>query len=189
MTAVSEMLERIRELSEESAVEVQQENTASLSSYRDPNYGAVPPSVSLDLSGVFNNAGWSNTVVNGGTTSSPYAWGNLIASPNVSITAGTGLYNHSAVGGYTFAPVGTGPSAKLNLNGEGADITVNGWSLVDAIQKIEERLNILTPNAKMESEWDQLRELGEQYRALEKKLQEQGDMWARLKAMPPPEID
>jgi len=30
--------------------------------------------------------------------------------------------------------------------------------------------------------------LGEQYRAMEIKLQEQGDMWAKLKAMPPPDI-
>ena len=41
----------------------------------------------------------------------------------------------------------------------------------------------------MEKEWDQLRELGEQYRALEAKLKEQGEMWAKLKAMPAPEID
>jgi len=50
-------------------------------------------------------------------------------------------------------------------------------------------LNILRPNPELEKEWDQLRELGEQYRELEKKLQEQSDMWAKLKAMPPPVID
>jgi hypothetical protein len=54
---------------------------------------------------------------------------------------------------------------------------------------IQDRLNVLVPNPELEAEWDQLRELGKQYRELEKKVKEQGDMWARLKAMPPPEID
>jgi hypothetical protein len=79
-------------------------------------------------------------------------------------------------------------AGKLTLNGENADIEVNGQSLLGMIRRIEERLNILTPNPKMEEEWDQLKELGDQYRALEAKLKEQGDMWAKLKAMPPPEI-
>jgi hypothetical protein len=46
----------------------------------------------------------------------------------------------------------------------------------------------LTPNQELEAEWDQLRELGNQYRALEQKLTEQGKMWNALKKMPPPEI-
>jgi len=60
---------------------------------------------------------------------------------------------------------------------------------VDTLKTIQDRLNILRPNPELETEWDQLRELGEQYRELEKKLQEQSDMWAKLKAMPPPVID
>jgi hypothetical protein len=56
------------------------------------------------------------------------------------------------------------------------------------LHRIEERLNILTPNKKLEAEWDQLRELGEQYRELEKKLNEQSKMWETLKKMPPPDI-
>ena len=60
---------------------------------------------------------------------------------------------------------------------------------MDTLKTIQDRLNILQPNPKLEAEWDQLRELGDQYRALEKKLKEQGDMWALLRAMPPPDID
>ena len=78
-------------------------------------------------------------------------------------------------------------SGKVELKGDQADIVINGTSLVDSIKRIEERLNILRPNKELEAEWDQLKELGEQYRALEAKLNEQSKMWDTLKKMPPPE--
>jgi hypothetical protein len=80
-------------------------------------------------------------------------------------------------------------SAKIKLDGEGADIEVNGWSLIDAIKKIEERLNILTPNPELESEWAELKRLGDRYRKLEKKIQDKMGTWDRLKAMPKIHID
>ena len=79
-------------------------------------------------------------------------------------------------------------AGTLQLQGENADIIINGVSMSKRLDKICERLNILTPNATLEKEWDQLRELGEQYRALETKLKEQGDMWGKLKSMPKPEL-
>ena len=59
----------------------------------------------------------------------------------------------------------------------------------DAIKKIEERLNILHPNTKLEEEWEELRALGEQYRKLEQHIKDKQATWDKLKAMPPPEID
>jgi hypothetical protein len=115
--------------------------------------------------------------------------GNLTGSYGQVYTIGAGSNTSpwaTATGSYTFPNTAT--SAKIQLDGEGADIRVNGWSLIDAIQKIEERLNILTPNPAMEKEWDQLKKLGDRYRKLEKKLKEQSDMWNKLKSMPPPEI-
>ena len=78
---------------------------------------------------------------------------------------------------------------KINLNGEGADIVVNGESLIGMLHRIEERLNILTPNPKLETEWAELQALGEQYRKLEQHIRDKQATWDRLKAMPPPEID
>jgi hypothetical protein len=80
------------------------------------------------------------------------------------------------------------PSGSIELRGEDADIKVNGRSLMDAIDALEQRLNILVPNPELEKEWDELRELGERYRELEKKCKEKGEMWAKLKQMPPPEV-
>ena len=70
---------------------------------------------------------------------------------------------------------------KLILTGEGADIEINGESLVATLQGIQDRLNILQPNTKLEQEWDQLRALGEQYRQLEKELEEKSRVWLALK--------
>jgi hypothetical protein len=84
-------------------------------------------------------------------------------------------------------PIGT--SAKIQLNGEGADVEVNGWSLVDAVKRIEQRLNLFQPNPKLESEWNELFELGRKYRELEQQIKDKQATWDRLKAMPPPEID
>ena len=74
-----------------------------------------------------------------------------------------------------------GQSGTMELRGENADIKVNGRSLMDAIDALEQRLNILVPNPELEKEWDELRELGDRYRELERLCKEKGDMWAKLK--------
>lgn len=84
-------------------------------------------------------------------------------------------------------PTTISQSGKLDLRGDNADISVNGRSLMDAITALEERLNILVPNPELESEWDELKQLGDRYRELEKKCKEKGEMWKKLKQMPPPE--
>jgi hypothetical protein len=99
-----------------------------------------------------------------------------------SMSAGTNAPWMTSTLGQVSAP-------KIRLDGEGADIEVNGWSLVDAVKRIEERLNILTPNPALESEWSELRELGEQYRKLEQYIKEKQATWDKLKAMPKPNID
>ena len=64
---------------------------------------------------------------------------------------------------------------------EGADIKIGGKSLVEAIEKIEERLGILHPNPGLEDRWEQLKALRQQYIDLEKELLEKEKMWKILK--------
>lgn len=131
----------------------------------------------ITLSGL-NNGG--STILNPG---------NLTGSYGQVYTAGAGsntLPWATGAGSYTFPS--TVASSKITLNGDNADIEVNGKSLLSTLAALEERLNILVPNPAMEKEWDQLKRLGDKYRKLEKKLKEQSDMWNKLKSMPPPEI-
>jgi hypothetical protein len=72
------------------------------------------------------------------------------------------------------------PSTTIKLDGPDADIKINGESLMTTLRGIQDRLNILRPNQELEAEWDQLRELGEQYRKLEQELEEKSRVWAIL---------
>jgi len=69
----------------------------------------------------------------------------------------------------------------MNLIGDDADLVINGKSLVDTLQALEERLNILVPNQELEQEWKELKKLGDKYRKLEKELKEKTKMWDTLK--------
>ena len=80
------------------------------------------------------------------------------------------------------------PSGTIELKGEDADIKINDKSLMKTLETIEQRLGMLEPNPEMEAEWDELRELAERYRALEKQCIEKSEMWKKLKSMPPPEV-
>jgi hypothetical protein len=117
-------------------------------------------------------------------TVSPSVW-----STSPTYTIGTGSTGANAI--WTTAVPGTGigdsawsakPSGTLTLQGENADIDLNGKSMRAWMEQIEQRLNILTVNAKLESEWEELRALGEQYRALEQSIIEKMKTWDKLKA-------
>lgn len=103
----------------------------------------------------------------------------------------------SGTGGtYTYTGTGTNYAwdttsieNTLQVKGDSefdGDITVRGRSLTEFMDSVEQRLNILRPNPELESEWDQLRELGEQYRELEQQLTEKAQMWAALQRTQPP---
>jgi hypothetical protein len=144
----------------------------------------APVSMSLDLSNTFSNV----------SLTSPYTISSGINFPNATYTtAGT-------TSGITIGAQGSGGNVpwltqssfsapKIKLDGEGADVEVNGWSLVDAIKRIEERLGLFQPNPDLEAEWEDLFELGRKYRELEQQIKEKQATWDRLKAMPPPVID
>ena len=73
------------------------------------------------------------------------------------------------------------PTAKLSLDGEDADIEINGESLMAMIRGIQDRLNILTPDRELEQEWHELRDLREQYEAKLAECREKSKAWKALK--------
>ncbi len=108
--------------------------------------------------------------------------------------AGTGYTYTGANTGLYANTIGTlwsdeiNSSAKISLKGEDADIEVNGESLMGMIKNIQESLNILCPDPRMEAEWDELRELREKYDAKLAECREKSRMWKTLQQMPPPVI-
>ena len=72
------------------------------------------------------------------------------------------------------------PSGTLELQGEDADIVINGTSLSKTLQSLNDRFAILQVNPELEAEFDELHSLAEQYRALEKKLLNKKAVWDAL---------
>ena len=126
-----------------------------------------------------------SSALNNMSLSSPYTVTGAIgtAFPNAVYTTGTSTSAPWA----TFNP--NSASGRINLSGENADIEVNGWSLVEAIKRIEERLGLYQPNLELEKEWEDLKALADEYRKLEQHIQDKQATFNRLKAMPTPDIE
>ena len=147
-------------------------DTIDLSSlqYSDVNYGDIS---TVSIGGYSIGTGGTGSLTGG------YAF-----TPNTVWTTNT-----TATGSFRISPDSTiEQSGKLSLRGDTADLDINGKSLKGWMERVEERLNILTPNPELEKEWDDLRRLGERYRKLEKKCQQKAQMWEALKKMPPPKL-
>lgn len=151
----------------------------------DPRMAPLKPLTSADIPAL------TTANLTALTTSNISSYHGLLGlSPGI---PGAGTSNAALAGSYTvgvgtpYTKPGRG-STVIDLNGPNADIKINGVSLIEKIDAIAERLTLLVPNPKIESEWDQLKALGDKYRALEAKLIEQGKMWDKLKSMPKPEL-
>jgi hypothetical protein len=137
-------------------------DTITLSADPINSYAYVPPG---DMK--FSNAMWNS--------------GSLTSSHTISGMTGGGV----ATPWMTTSPT----SAKISLSGEGADVEVNGWSLVAAVKRIEDRLGLFQPNPELEKEWSELQALGDQYRKLEQHIRDKQATWDKLKAMPKLDVD
>jgi hypothetical protein len=73
---------------------------------------------------------------------------------------------------------------KLKVQGDAefeGDVKIKGKSISETLDKIEARLGILHPNDKLEKKWEELKKLGDAYRALEKDIIEKEKIWDTLK--------
>ena len=126
---------------------------------------------SVDLSGVYSSV----------SLTSPYTVSSGINFPNA-------VYTTSTVNSpWVQSPPMAGP--KIRLEGADADIEINGVSLWATMQEISNRLNIMHVNRELETQWAELRELGEQYRKLEQHILDKQATFDRVRAMPAPDVD
>jgi hypothetical protein len=88
-------------------------------------------------------------------------------------------------GGATWASTTASTSVNIDKAGvhipEGGDLFLGNVSLSDRLDRIESRLAILRPNPQLEKEFQELQELGEQYRALEAHIKEKLETFNTLK--------
>ncbi len=186
------ILERMRGLSQavKNANDAMSESDYSIGpkSLWDANvshpYGAIG-SLSASATGTQLGVQPGITYTNNTTTGIMSGPTYTIGSGGPAYTLGPGTLNHSNV---SIANTQFEQSGKMVMKGKEADIEINGKSMSAWMEKVEQRLNILTPNPDMEKDWDDLRRLGERYRKLEKKCQEKSKMWEALKKLPKPKL-
>jgi len=73
-------------------------------------------------------------------------------------------------------------NSKITLDGDDADIEINGRSLMQILDGLEQRLGLLKCREDLESDWSELKALGDQYRAMVKNIEEKTQMWNTLKS-------
>jgi len=104
----------------------------------------------------------------------PYTIGSGGTSGQVYTTTGTGHYNWNNPPTVNISNTGIDMAA-------GTDIKVDGKSLKQFMDKMEERLAILHPNPALEDRWEELKELRRQYVEMEKDLLEKEKLMKILK--------
>ena len=126
--------------------------------------------------------------------------GNGIYSVTGNTNPNFGQYQYNTGGGYTWTtPIAIGtntdtitisdwPNSSINnslaVKGDASfegDVKIKGKSLVESLEKIEEKLAILRPNEALEEKWNKLRELRNAYMELEKEILKKEKMWGILK--------
>jgi hypothetical protein len=108
---------------------------------------------------------------------------NLSVSPTYTVSSPTTAASMvwQSTNNWTAADTTINAGGHLELRGDTADVVINGVSLKETLEGIQERLNILRPNPELEAKWDELQALGEQYRRLEAELLEKQRMWSTLR--------
>ena len=94
---------------------------------------------------------------------------------------------------YTIGPVGSTQSSvwpqttsianangSVHLLGDEADLIVNGKSILKTINALEQRIGWFDLNPAVEKDWNELKQLGDQYRKLEAQIVEKMKVWTTL---------
>ena len=116
--------------------------------------------------------------------------GNVWPYPNSS--SGSYTWTTNSTGGFNLSNISPSLNlndnwqydAKLKVQGDAefeGDVKIKGKSISETLDKIEQRLGILYPNEKLEAKWEELKKLGDAYRALEKDILEKEKIWDTLK--------
>jgi galactitol-specific phosphotransferase system IIB component len=107
--------------------------------------------------------------ITGGTNSPPY-----ITSSTLNISEDIEyVFDFNSIQDRSFIVQGNAEIA--------GDIIIAGTSLNERLDRIESRLAIVNTNLQMEERWQQLKQLGDQYRRLESELIEQEWIFEQLK--------
>ena len=111
----------------------------------------------------------------------PYSYSTTSGVGFDSITIDTSGWSNA----YSITTANPTPNVSIDTTGitmlPESDLRIGDRSLKDFMDRVEERLNILRPNPKLEDKWNELADLGKRYRELEAEILEKEKMWNILK--------
>jgi hypothetical protein len=115
------------------------------------------------------NAGTGTVIISSPSATATYTASSVTVTPNA-------LSNVTYISGAgTSSPTWSAGTSAGTIHAK--DLVLDGVSLK---QLLEERLNLLIPNPALEKEWDELKQLGDEYRKLEADLKEKARIWQAL---------
>lgn len=123
-------------------------------------------------------------IYNNKPTTIPVTAAGSYSTGNITITGGGTATSVTLGSGPMYTTAATTASwannqAKVRITDK--DIEIDGWSLRDTLQTINDRLGVMVPNPALEKEFTDLKECADRYRELEKKFLDQKKMWDTLK--------
>jgi len=150
--------------------------------WNNVDINALPALTTLDLSQ------FSNT-----PNTAPFANTSIQLGPGVTTSTGTTIYTIGGGGGggngsygyvHPSTTTGTGaiwtnPPSTVKI--EADDVVVKGRSLMSVLDRIEEQLGILDCDEILEQDWQELRELGDEYRKKKKHIEDKLKTFNTLK--------
>ena len=145
------------------------------------SYDSIPSLTTIDLSAL--NLESMASISPGGF------WNNSPTTTNSStvytIGGGGGGSGQVYAGMHANTSIGIGGGWSNQTQGKvkvaADDIEINGKSLLQTLDRIEQQLGILDCDEKLEVEWQNLRELGEQYRKMKQHIEDKMKTFETLK--------
>lgn len=119
------------------------------------------------------------TVLGGGGGSGGFTYGGSGGGGSGNLTAG-----HQQVWATTGATTGPSHNWSQNMNIvkiNAEDLEINGKSVMKTLERIETQLGLLDCDEAMENDWKELREAGNKYRRVKKRIEEKLQTFSKLK--------
>lgn len=102
-------------------------------------------------------------------------------------TGGGGVTANTAISGAQHTWTTTGTHTGYNWPNQGVmqvhaqDLEINGKSVMKTLERIETQLGLLECDADLEKDWKELRDLGNKYRRVQKRIQDKLETFKKLK--------
>jgi hypothetical protein len=127
-----------------------------------------------------------NTVL-GGSGGSGGGGGSGIVYTTPVVGGGAGSHSNTTISGahHTWTTTGTGTGYNWPNQGvmqvHAQDLEINGKSVMKSLERIEAQLGLLDSDEKLEADWKELRDLGNKYRRVQKRIQDKLATFNKLK--------